>query len=67
MGIGLGIVLTVIGLALVMEVVNADLPWFDDYRLGVVLIVMGVTELLLVVITTAVRRGSTAPVIEHDA
>ena len=64
MGIGLGIVLTLVGLILLMQVVNVDVPWVDDYRLGVLLVIVGVVELVLVVIMNATRRSTT--VVEHE-
>jgi len=64
MGIGLGIVLTLVGLILLMQVVNVDVPWVDDYRLGVLLVIVGVVELVLVVIMNATRRNTT--VVEHE-
>lgn len=63
MGIGLGIVLTLIGLILVMQVVTVDLPWVEDYRLGILLIVVGVVELVLVLTMNAIRRRR---IVEHD-
>jgi len=65
MGIGLGIVLTLIGLTLVLHVVNVDLPYVDDYQLGLLLLIVGVVALLLVVTLNAMRRRSTQ-VVEHD-
>jgi hypothetical protein len=64
MGIGLGIVLTLVGLILLMQVVNVDVPWVDDHRLGVLLVIVGVVELVLVVIMNATRRSTT--VVEHE-
>lgn len=34
MSIGLGIVLLLLGLILLLGVVNVDLPFVEDYRLG---------------------------------
>ena len=64
MGIGLGIVLTLVGLILLMQVINVDVPWVDDHRLGVLLVIVGVVELVLVVIMNATRRSTT--VVEHE-
>ena len=65
MGIGLGIVLTLLGLILVLHVVNVDLPYVNDYQLGILLVVMGVAALVIVLTMSAMRRRSTR-VIERD-
>ena len=65
MGIGLGIVLTLIGLTLVLHVVNVDLPYVDDYQLGLLLLIVGVVALLLV-LTLNAMRGRSTQVVEHD-
>lgn len=65
MGIGLGIVLTLLGLILVLDVINVDLPYVDDHQLGILLVVMGVAALVIVLCMSAMRRRSTR-VIERD-
>lgn len=65
MGIGTGIVLLLFGLILVLQVVQVDLPWVDDYRLGVLLTILGAVSLILVMSVNASRRRSTH-VIERD-
>lgn len=62
--VGLGIALLLFGLILLLGVVNVDLPWVDDYRLGILLTILGVVALVLTMALGA-RRGSTR-VIERD-
>ena len=64
MGIGPGIGLLLAGLVLVLRVVNVDLPWVDDYRLGVLLVVLGVVSLVLTLVAWGTARTRTR-VIEH--
>lgn len=59
MGIGTGIALLLFGLILLLRVVNVDLPWVDDYRLGVLLTILGLVSLVLVMTLGASRRRST--------
>lgn len=59
MGIGTGIALLLFGLILVLRVVEIDLPWVDDYRLGVLLTILGVVALVLVMMLGASRRRAT--------
>jgi hypothetical protein len=63
MGIGSGIGLLLVGLILVLRVVQVDIPWVDDYRLGVLLVIMGIVSLLLTLL--AWNRPSRAHVIEE--
>jgi cell division protein FtsW (lipid II flippase) len=65
MSIGTGIVLLLFGLILMLGVVDVDLPWVDDYRLGVLLTILGVVALVLVMTIGTARRGTTH-VIERD-
>ena len=65
MGIGLGIGLLLFGLILLLRVVNVDLPWVDDYRLGILLTILGVVALLLTMTLGTAGRRSTH-VIERD-
>lgn len=64
MGIGLGIALLLAGLVLLLGVVQVDIPWIDEYTLGVLLALGGVVAIVLVVAMSAKRRRST--VIERD-
>lgn len=66
MRIGLGTVLTLLGLTLLLRIINVDLPGVDDYKLGILLTVVGVVSLILVVTMTAARRRETH-VIEHES
>lgn len=65
MGIGTGIVLLLFGLILLMGVVNLDIPFVEDYQLGILLTVLGVVALILVVTLGGARRRSTH-VVERD-
>jgi hypothetical protein len=65
MGIGTGIALLLFGLILVLRVVEIDLPFVDDYRLGILLTILGVVSLVLVMTLGATRRRSTY-VVERD-
>jgi hypothetical protein len=47
MGIGVGIFLAVLGLILVTGVVQADIPFVNDYALGVILIIGGIAAIIL--------------------
>jgi hypothetical protein len=64
MGIGTGIVLIALGLVLLLGVVQVDIPWVEDYTLGLILTVLGVLSLVLVMILSSKRRHTT--VIERD-
>jgi hypothetical protein len=48
MSIGAGIALVVIGLVLLLGVVQVDIPWVDDYTLGILLTLAGVIALVLI-------------------
>lgn len=65
MGIGLGIGLTLVGLTLVLRVFEFDVPGVDEYRLGVLLTVMGLVSLVLAIVLNTTRRRSTH-VIERE-
>ena len=64
MGIGLGIVLLLAGLVLALEVVTYDLPYVDDYKLGVLLIVVGAATVGLALVWAGLRSRR-ASVEEH--
>lgn len=64
MGIGLGIVLLLAGLVLALEVVTYDLPYVDDYQLGVLLIIVGAATVVLALVWAGLRSRR-ASVEEH--
>lgn len=47
MGIGFGIGMVLVGLVLVLRVVEIDIPYVDDYSLGVLLVVLGIVGIVL--------------------
>lgn len=55
MNIGAGITLTVVGLILLLGVVEVDIPWVNEYALGVLLTLAGVVAVVLTL--TVYRRG----------
>jgi len=59
MSIGLGIVLVLLGLILLLGVVNVDLPYVEDYQLGILLTALGVVALILTLVLGASGRRST--------
>jgi hypothetical protein len=63
MSIGFGIGLLLIGLILVLRVVQVDLPYVDDYRLGVLLVILGIVAVLLTLL--AWNRTTRSHVIEE--
>jgi drug/metabolite transporter (DMT)-like permease len=66
MNIGAGIALVVIGLILLLGVVQVDIPWVDDYTLGVLLALAGVIALVLSMsLGRRVRDGSDSRVVER--
>jgi hypothetical protein len=67
MRIGLSTILTLIGLALLLRIIDVDLPGVDDYRMGVLFTIVGVASLLLIVAMNAMRRQQTTRVIEHES
>jgi hypothetical protein len=62
MSIGGGIALIVIGLIFVLNVVQVDIPWINEYALGLILILGGVAAILL---SLTVWRGRGTRVIER--
>lgn len=66
MSIGLGLILVLVGLVLSQRVVTFDVAWVDEYRLGVLLIVIGVIGVVLSVVMYAMRRRSTHVVERHN-
>jgi hypothetical protein len=57
MTIGAGITLIVLGLILVLGVIEVDLPYVDDYALGILLTLAGIVGIVLSL--TVWRRSAT--------
>lgn len=47
MGIGGGITLIVLGLILLLNVIQVDIPYVDEYTLGVILVLGGIAAIVL--------------------
>jgi hypothetical protein len=65
MGIGTGITLIVLGLVLLMHVIQVDIPWVDEYTLGLLLALAGVTCVLLSATLLNPRRRRVTRVVEE--
>ncbi len=63
MGLGVGIFLVVLGLIFLMGVINVDLPFVEDYTLGLILLVAGIAGIVLGMIAS--RRSRTTRVEER--
>lgn len=63
MSIGAGITLIVLGLILLLRVVQVDIPYVDEYALGVLLTLAGIACVVLSM--TLYKRGRTTRVIEE--
>ena len=63
MSIGFGIGMLLVGLVLVLGVVNVDIPYVEDYQLGVILIILGILGIVLTMI--AWNRGRSTRVVEE--
>lgn len=63
MGIGFGIGMLLVGLVLVLGVVNVDIPYVEDYQLGMILIILGILGIVLTMI--AWNRARSARVVEE--
>lgn len=63
MGIGVGIALLLVGLVLVLGVVNVDIPYVEDYQLGVILIIVGILGIVLTMII--LNRARSTRVVEE--
>jgi drug/metabolite transporter (DMT)-like permease len=59
MGIGLGIVLSLLGLILVTGVVNYDINFVEDQTLGWILLIVGVVAVVLALIMNQQRSRTT--------
>jgi hypothetical protein len=74
MGIGGGITLIVLGLILTMGVIQVDIPFVNEYALGVILILGGIAAVILALTIWrdrgiwgyGVRRRSGGRVVERD-
>ena len=62
MSIGGGIALIVLGLIFVLNVVQVDIPWINEYALGLILIFGGIAAILL---SLTVWRGRGTRVVER--
>lgn len=63
MSIGAGITLIVLGLVFLLRVVQVDVPYIDEYTLGVLLTLAGIACIVLSL--TVFRSGRTTRVIEE--
>lgn len=63
MGIGFGIGMVLVGLVLVLRVVEVDIPYVDDYSLGILLIVLGIIGIVLTLMVW--NRASRSTVVEE--
>jgi uncharacterized membrane protein YidH (DUF202 family) len=63
MGIGFGIGMVLVGLILVLRVVQVDIPYVDDYSLGILLIVLGIIGIVLTLMVW--NRASRSTVVEE--
>lgn len=57
--------LVLLGLILLLGVVNVDLPYVEDYHLGILLTALGVVALILTLVLGASSRRSTR-VVERE-
>ena len=55
MAIGLGIVLLVLGLVLVLDAVNVDVPAIDEPTLGWILLLVGILAVVISLVVTHQR------------
>lgn len=65
MSIGAGIALLLAGLVLTLRIFTFDLTWVDEYRLGILLTMLGVVSLVLSVVMHATRSKSTHIIERH--
>ena len=63
MNIGAGIALIVFGLILMLRVITVDIPYVDEYTLGLLLTLAGLACIVLSL--TLLKRGRTTRVIEE--
>ena len=59
MSIGLGIGLLLAGLVLALRIFTFDFTWVDEYRLGILLTIIGIVSIVLSLIMHSMRRRST--------
>jgi hypothetical protein len=62
MTIGAGITLIVLGLILLLRVVEVDLPYVDDYALGILLTLAGIAGIVL---SLTIWRSSRGRIVER--
>ncbi|HUP99914.1 MAG TPA: hypothetical protein VM093_05580 [Aeromicrobium sp.] len=73
MTLGTGITLIVIGLIFLLGVIQVDIPFIDEYALGVLLVLAGIATIVLLFTwgrshgrsTTYVQRGGGTRVVER--
>ncbi len=58
MGLGVGIFLVVLGLIFLMGVINVDLPFVEDYTLGLILLLAGIAGIVLGMIANRRARST---------
>ena len=61
MTIGAGITLIVLGLILLLGVVQVDIPFIDDYALGILLTLAGIAGIVLWMTVWRPRSATTYP------
>lgn len=60
MGVGGGIALIVVGLIFLLNVIQVDIPWINEYGLGVILTLAGIALTVLnLTLWRGPRRGGT--------
>jgi len=62
MGIGGGIALIVVGLIFLLNVVQVDIPWINEYTLGLILVLGGIAAIVLSLTIWRAPRGGTTVV-----
>jgi len=66
MGIGLGVVLLLVGLILVLDVINYDIPHVDDHQLGWILVVVGALAIVLSLIVWSIQSKRRVEIDRED-
>jgi uncharacterized membrane protein HdeD (DUF308 family) len=64
MGIGGGIALIVVGLVFLLNVIQVDIPWVNEYTLGLIFVVGGIAAIILSLTVWRAPRGG-ATVVER--
>ncbi len=55
MGIGLGVVLLLVGLILLLDIVQFDMPYIADNELGLLLVIIGALTIVLALVWASIR------------